>query len=160
MGVSFISVDAFEYVKQNGIALATFYSTGSRSEVACKRGYARVHERVKIQGHHMLRPYSEENLKIAVALLGPISVNIKVTDKFFFYRTGVFFDYACLDGGPYTNHAVMLVGYGRDPYGGPFWVIQNSWGDHWGEHGFARVARNTFVNCEIPAAPFYPVLFS
>ena len=99
-------------------------------------------------------------MRLVLALLGPVSVNMKVTDNFLFYKSGVFYDFACLDGGRYTNHAVLLVGYGRDVLGGPFWIIQNSWGVHWGENGFARIARDTIVNCEIPAAAYYPVVLT
>lgn len=40
------------------------------------------------------------------------------------------------------NHAVVLVGYGTHPQGGPYWLIQNSWGVNWGDRGLARVARS------------------
>ena len=40
------------------------------------------------------------------------------------------------------NHAVVLVGWGFDKAANlPYWIIQNSWGTHWGEGGFARVQR-------------------
>ena len=159
-GVAFISADAFSYVQRHGVALESFYPKWALNAEACRNSYKRKHERIKIKSHKMLKPYSEENLQRAVALIGPISVNMKVTDNFLFYRTGVFYDFQCLDGGPFTNHAVLLVGYGRHPYGGPFWIIQNNWGVHWGENGFARIARDTLVHCEIHASAFYPVLFS
>ena len=143
------------------MSLETYYNTTSgTNREACNQRYTRKHERVQIQSYAMLQPYHEENLKIAVALLGPVSVNIKVTDNFLFYKSGVFFDQTCLNGGSFANHAVLLVGYGDDPFAGTFWVIQNNWGVHWGEKGFARMARNTFINCGIPAAPFYPIFLN
>merc|ERR1712151_1273873 len=37
-----------------------------------------------------------------------------------------------------TNHAVTVVGWGTDN-DGLFWILRNSWGEYWGEHGYARV---------------------
>jgi len=42
-----------------------------------------------------------------------------------------------------VDHAVVLVGYGMDvKLKEPYWLIQNSWGPHWGEKGFLRLLRH------------------
>ncbi|ESQ42712.1 hypothetical protein EUTSA_v10015038mg [Eutrema salsugineum] len=39
-------------------------------------------------------------------------------------------------------HQVLIVGYGFvDQYGKPYWIIQNSYGESWGEGGFGYVYR-------------------
>merc|ERR1712173_82734 len=35
-------------------------------------------------------------------------------------------------------HAVKIIGWGSLE-GKPYWWIENSWGEDWGEHGFAKV---------------------
>ena len=109
-----------------------------------------------IKAYNLLEPEDQENLKYAVALIGPISVSIKVSGNFFFYKSGIFYDSLCQDDGEQPNHAVLLVGYGTDPVLGEYWKIQNNWGIAWGEEGYARMARNTIINCGIASAAFYP----
>ena len=100
-------------------------------------------------------PGDEKNLKRAVSLVGPIAVNIRVTENFMVYSSGIFYDVTCYE---VTNHAVLLVGYGRDPAGVQIWIIKNNWGTHWGENGYMTLARNTMHNCGITSGAFCPVL--
>ncbi|CAA9988177.1 knowpain-2 [Plasmodium knowlesi strain H] len=86
----------------------------------------------------------EFKFKEAVRYLGPISVNIAVSDDFAFYQGGIF-NGEC---GRTTNHAVILVGFGaEDVYDSDmnttrkryYYIIKNSWGVSWGERGFIRM---------------------
>ena len=113
-----------------------------------------------ITSFHLLKPKNEENLKIAMALIEPISVSIRVTRNFFLYKKGIFYDQEGGLGLGRTNHAVLLVGYGTDPIGGDYWLIKNSWGPHWGENGFARMSRNSELGCGVAIAPIYSVIWT
>eukprot|EP00930_Biecheleria_cincta_P014195 TRINITY_DN12314_c1_g1_i1.p1 TRINITY_DN12314_c1_g1~~TRINITY_DN12314_c1_g1_i1.p1 ORF type:complete len:415 (+),score=81.12 TRINITY_DN12314_c1_g1_i1:75-1319(+) len=74
----------------------------------------------------------------AVAEHGPVGVSVDAT-IWNLYLTGV------VNGcgkNAVINHAVTLVGYGKDDYVGvKYWLIQNSWGSDWGENGRIRLLR-------------------
>ena len=151
-----ITLDAFKYILEKGITPHSTYQTKPAKKMDCNRSQDDpVHY---IKAYHLLAPEDQNNLKIAVALIGPISVSIKVTENFFFYKSGVFYDTLCQDDDEKPNHAVLLVGYGVDPSLGEYWKIQNSWGSGWGEEGYARMARNTIISCGIASAAFYAEL--
>ena len=149
-------MDAFEYIRNHGVASERSYPGLALRRDQCKRNLTQ--ETTTINSFKLVSPGNELALKTAVALFGPVSVSIKVTNNFFFYKGGVFFDPACNDGQRTTSHAVLLVGYGTDDIGGDYWIVRNSWGTLWGEKGFARLTRNSQMNCEISSAAIYPVL--
>lgn len=38
-----------------------------------------------------------------------------------------------------TNHAVNVIGFEKDPKGGFWFIVRNSWGTRWGDKGFTKM---------------------
>lgn len=78
---------------------------------------------------------------------GPLAVSFQVHPDFMHYRGGIYQHSGLQDPfNPFepTNHAVLLVGYGSDLASGlDFWIVQNSWGEGWGEQGYFRIRRGS-----------------
>ncbi|KAJ8934795.1 hypothetical protein NQ318_002351 [Aromia moschata] len=113
------------------------------------------------KGYAVIENGNEEYLKVAVATVGPISVGIDASaSSFMFYASGVYYEEACSSGAndPETelDHAVLVVGYGTED-GEDYWLVKNSWGAHWGEEGYIKMARNRNNNCGIAAEATYPL---
>lgn len=99
-------------------------------------------------GYHKLPENKPEPLLIAVYDKGPVVVSVSATDQWSMYSSGII--KAC-DKEAVINHAVVLVGYGKEQSdksvpgsedgGKLYWHVQNSWGSDWGEGGFIRLLR-------------------
>ncbi|XP_038598174.1 procathepsin L-like [Tachyglossus aculeatus] len=106
---------------------------------------------------------TEEALRRAVATVGPVSVVIDASARSFqFYQSGVYYEPRCRRNLLELDHAVLVVGYGppegrpgRDP---PYWIVKNSWGKWWGDHGYILMARDRDNHCGIASGPIYPLV--
>jgi len=78
-----------------------------------------------------------EPLVRALAESGPAAVSV-AADAWFSYENGIF--NGCSKDAV-IDHAVVALGYGEEN-GKKFWVIQNSWGNDWGEEGRIRLERH------------------
>ena len=74
-----------------------------------------------------------------LATVGPLAIASDAS-RWQLYGSGVFS--GCkYENNIALNHAIQLVGYGSDPDHGDFWLVRNSWGSTWGEHGYIRLQR-------------------
>ncbi|MEO5667468.1 MAG: C1 family peptidase [Bdellovibrionota bacterium] len=74
-----------------------------------------------------------EAVKAALAK-GPLMTTLNVYADFMTYSSGV---YKHVTGEMLGGHAISIVGYDANERS---WIIRNSWGQDWGEKGFARVS--------------------
>ncbi|XP_075064255.1 cathepsin L-like proteinase [Mixophyes fleayi] len=88
----------------------------------------------------------EDNMASSVALDGPITVGIDASSDFMMYCNGIFSG-ECGKAEDDINHAVIIVGYGteydeEEDEKIDYWIIRNSWGEDWGDKGYAKMRRN------------------
>ncbi|KAJ3608766.1 hypothetical protein NHX12_023296 [Muraenolepis orangiensis] len=145
--------NAFQYViKNQGIDSDVAYPYMGRSG-PCK--YDTRGKVASCSGYRFLPMGDEYELMHAMAAIGPISVAIDASrPKFLFYRHGVYRDRTCTHR---VNHGVLAVGYGTE-HGRDYWLVKNSWGVHYGEHGYVKMARNRFNQCGIAQYACYPTM--
>ncbi|MCL4142289.1 UNVERIFIED_CONTAM: hypothetical protein GTU68_055284 [Idotea baltica] len=108
------------------------------------------------KGYVDIKQGSEDDLKKAVALVGPISVAIDASsNEFMAYKSGIFTTEDCSPVD--LDHGVLLVGYGTDE-GKDYWLVKNSWGTSWGMDGYIKMARNYKNMCGIATMASYPLV--
>eukprot|EP00747_Dinoflagellata_sp_TGD_P163032 gnl/TRDRNA2_/TRDRNA2_181299_c0_seq1.p1 gnl/TRDRNA2_/TRDRNA2_181299_c0~~gnl/TRDRNA2_/TRDRNA2_181299_c0_seq1.p1 ORF type:complete len:404 (-),score=61.73 gnl/TRDRNA2_/TRDRNA2_181299_c0_seq1:165-1376(-) len=87
-------------------------------------------------------PVNKEMPMLVALTHGPVAVSIAASG-WSFYESGIFDD---CPKDIVLDHAVLLVGYGKDKLKGKttkYWKIQNSWGPEWGEaQGTMRILRH------------------
>lgn len=64
---------------------------------------------------------------------GPIACNVDA-NFILNYTTGI-----VTKTSDETDHTISVVGWNTDAKEGLYWVVRNSWGEYWGEHGFFNV---------------------
>lgn len=130
------AIEAFKYVKTKGLVSDSVYPYTAH-EGNCK-SFPPV---VRITGQAEV-PRSVEALKEAVARQ-PVAVMVDATN-WRNYKDGIFSD--C---GMNLNHQVLIVGYTSE-----YWIVENSWGVGWGEHGYIRLKMGN--TCGITDMATYP----
>ena len=146
---------AFNYVQKNGgIDTEASYPYTAR-DGTCKFKESSVG--ATCSGHVDVTPKrSEEALQKAVAEIGPISVAIDASSRYFrTYKSGVLIDRAC--SSVRLDHGVLAIGYGTLD-GQAYWLVKNSWGTSWGDEGFIKMARNHDNMCGIADDASYPLV--
>jgi cathepsin X len=86
---------------------------------------------------------------------GPISCGIDAS-PILKYHGGI-----VKEAGSMVDHVISVVGWGKDPEEGEYWIVRNSWGEFWGEMGYVRVAKgNNALQLETQCAWAVPDVFT
>uniref|UniRef100_A0A914WNA6 Cathepsin L-like n=1 Tax=Plectus sambesii TaxID=2011161 RepID=A0A914WNA6_9BILA len=145
---------SFKYIKDNrGIDTEMSYPyEGHDSRCRFRREFVGA----VANGFVRVKRGNEGLLQNAVATIGPVSVGIDANhSSFHHYGGGIYYEPAC--NPVRINHAVLIVGYGREN-GKDYWIVKNSWGPNWGEKGYIRMARNRGNHCGIAETASYPLV--
>ncbi|XP_032090354.1 cathepsin W isoform X1 [Thamnophis elegans] len=136
--------DALQYVvNKSGLSSDTLYPYIEKNQ-PCQKHKGR--KLTKIDGYSVL-PRDEKYIASIVATQGPVTalMNKKVIQH---YQKGIIQRSKVSCDPNRLDHAVLIVGFGegkirRGTWSGSYWIIQNSWGTHWGEEGSFRMDKGS-----------------
>jgi len=129
-------IQAFQWLQSNGGAdsLSSYpYTAGQGQGGTCQSNIQPVQ---KVTGFEKLSmPTDTNTLQQYLQTNGPLSIGVDDGGFDSAYSGGII---SYTPSSP--NHAVLLVGWGSDNNGSPYWIVKNSWGTGWGMEGFCYVA--------------------
>ncbi|XP_046346102.2 procathepsin L-like [Haliotis rufescens] len=145
---------AYDYIRQNdGIDTEESYPYVAK-QGTCK--FSRDNVGATDTGFAAVISESEDALKSAVALEGPISIGLDSAPMtFMLYKSGVYSSPECSSN--ILNHAVTVVGYGTQD-NQEYWLLKNSWSTTWGEEGYVLMARNDGNMCGVATDGTLPIV--
>ncbi|KAJ7986972.1 hypothetical protein DPEC_G00333910 [Dallia pectoralis] len=149
---------AFQYIKENnGIESEESYPYVGE-EGPCR--YKHESSAANDTGFVDIPTGQEGALMSAVAAVGPVSVAIDASHKSIqFYQSGIYYEKDC--SSELLDHGVLVVGYGfegEDVAGNRYWIIKNSWSDHWGDKGYIYIAKDMNNHCGVATVASYPLV--
>ena len=147
---------SFEYINkkfpQQWPELEVDYSY-EKDAASCRLTNREQLHKLKCISYLHLQPENENELYAAL-LTSPVPAAIATTLTTTLYSSGII-EGICKENRP-PDHAVLVVGYKNDPYGG-YWIVKNSWGADWGEGGYFRL-RAGINECKIASNCVVPIV--
>ncbi|KAF4686550.1 hypothetical protein FOZ60_005057 [Perkinsus olseni] len=136
-----ITESAYDYIAMHGLTSYEDYPyapswlghncTANKSEDVVKPN--------QLKGYKWIRPHDVDAMKEALTF-GPITVALDgYGEAFNNYKSGII---RADDCGKQLNHAVVVVGCGREDEE-EYWIVKSSWGPKWGLDGYIHVSTNT-----------------
>ncbi|XP_061706855.1 procathepsin L-like [Cydia pomonella] len=138
------SLNVINYVASSqGCMSEADYPYIEKTKTSCRFDAKKV--KAKVNPAQTFNTPDDESLKGALSQNGaPLAVTVEATDSFTRWQgADVFTPKDCTGGG--ANHAVLLVGYGKDANGVSYWKFKNSWGTGVGDGGYYKL--NMQNNC-------------
>jgi len=143
---------AYDYISQYGLATDEQYGPYLGIDGKCHDSDIAEKPIKGLKG--FVNVTGVEDLRKAVAMIGPISVGIDAAHKSLtFYSHGVYSDKDCRNDPEGLDHAVLAVGYGT-LHGEPYWLVKNSWSTYWGNDGYVLFSQKDNM-CGVATAATY-----
>ncbi len=132
---------AANFVVKNGVvdnACLPYTSGSTGKDVACKSACANAGQRtlkaLSTNSYGGIFGGATTSQIIAALKKGPLITRMNVYKDFMAYSGGI---YKSTSNEQEGGHAISLVGYNATE---KYWIIKNSWGEDWGEKGYARIS--------------------
>lgn len=132
------------WAKSHGLPLTKDYGPYLAREAKCKYSPSMSLLQIKDWGFAdgstepgYDRPTDTQRIKNAIHAYGSVGCAVAANSSWDGYRSGVH-----RGNSRQIDHDVILVGWKDDTSlrEGGYWVMRNSWGPSWGEHGYMRIA--------------------
>lgn len=139
---------AMDYIKKNGIDLEEDYQyTGIDGQCQIKKESFlenKNNKKLTISSYEGCIDKEEcmnDESLFEVLKRGPVSAVVDASEEFMLYDEGIF-DKPCKQ----PNHAILLTGFYLRKNEQNYWVVKNSWGPVWGDHGFIKIKQSKDYN--------------
>jgi len=131
---------AWNYIEREGLVSENCFAYQADSTISCS-SRCDTEDPFKADSHCLLS--DEASIKKEIFLNGPVVALVFLVDDFLFYRGGLYQQLPTATQLTDTRrqrilHAVKIIGWGTME-GKSYWLIENSWGEDWGEHGYAKI---------------------
>ena len=70
---------------------------------------------------------------------GPVVISILVYRDFLLYNKGIYKPVEGTQKFKAATHLLKLVGWDTDEKKREYWIVENNWGETWGEQGMAKM---------------------
>jgi cathepsin B len=133
---------AWHFVEREGLLSEICFPYQADSSVSCNSGCT-TEKPLKAASHCMMN--NELAARKEIFKNGPIVAPVFLNDDFLVYRGGLYEESKTAmqisdSRRQRILHAVKVVGWGNT-MGRKYWLVENSWGEDWGENGYAKIIR-------------------
>ena len=147
---------ALKYVVANGLETEKCYPT-TPAAGKCSYSERLVAVRATGIGGTLGSAAAANETALALALReAPVLVALSIGREFELFTGGAVLKRCAANGTAQGLHNVEIVGHGVTAAGEAYWSVKNSWGEGWGDRGYAKLAKDAGNACDVATNWAYP----